>query len=52
MQRACSHGLDRDGGVGEVMVFLDSHCEANVDWLEPILGIVAKDRTHVVRGVL
>lgn len=30
------------------MTFLDSHCEANVGWLEPILDIIGKDRKTVV----
>ncbi len=35
-----------------MLLFLDSHCEANVGWLEPILDIIAKSRTTVVTPVI
>lgn len=31
-----------------MLVFLDSHCEANYGWLEPLLARIAADRTIVV----
>eukprot|EP01147_Barroeca_monosierra_P000714 gene714-7887_t len=37
---------------GPVLVFLDSHCEANVGWMEPILDIIADDRTTFVTPVI
>ncbi|KAM5205591.1 inactive polypeptide N-acetylgalactosaminyltransferase-like protein 5 isoform 1-T6 [Hipposideros larvatus] len=33
---------------GDVLVFLDSHCEVNKMWLEPLLYAISKDRKMVV----
>ncbi|XP_071791620.1 probable N-acetylgalactosaminyltransferase 7 [Asterias amurensis] len=33
---------------GEVVVFLDAHCECSVNWLVPLLAEIAHDRTTVV----
>ncbi|KAK9527000.1 hypothetical protein VZT92_015666 [Zoarces viviparus] len=37
---------------GEVLVFIDSHCECQKGWLEPLLERVAQDRTRVVSPVM
>lgn len=37
---------------GEVLVFLDSHCEVNQAWLQPLLAPILKDRRTVVCPVI
>ncbi|CAG2178998.1 unnamed protein product, partial [Oppiella nova] len=37
---------------GEVIVFLDSHCEVTVGWLEPMMARIHEDRRNVVCPVI
>uniref|UniRef100_A0A8C3WGH7 Polypeptide N-acetylgalactosaminyltransferase n=1 Tax=Catagonus wagneri TaxID=51154 RepID=A0A8C3WGH7_9CETA len=37
---------------GDVLVFMDAHCECHPGWLEPLLGRIAGDRSRVVSPVL
>ncbi|XP_028017824.2 polypeptide N-acetylgalactosaminyltransferase 15 isoform X1 [Balaenoptera acutorostrata] len=37
---------------GDVLVFMDAHCECHPGWLEPLLARIAGDRSRVVSPVL
>lgn len=36
----------------DILTFLDSHCECNQNWLEPLIARVAEDETRVVCPVI
>ena len=38
--------------IGDVLVFLDSHVEANIQWLEPMLDRIHGERTRVVTPII
>lgn len=41
-----------DAALAPVLTFLDSHCECNVHWLEPLLERVAEDRTRIASPII
>eukprot|EP00795_Rhopilema_esculentum_P014779 gene14779-5885_t len=40
--------IGADNAVGDVLVFLDSHCEATDGWLEPLLGRIKENKKIAV----
>lgn len=37
---------------GDVLIFLDAHCEAVVGWLEPLLARILESRTSVLVPII
>lgn len=46
--RSRTIGADSIESDAEVIVFLDSHCEVNKDWLRPMLARIHEDPTRVI----
>ncbi|XP_014840328.1 PREDICTED: polypeptide N-acetylgalactosaminyltransferase 10-like [Poecilia mexicana] len=40
--------LGAAAATGEVITFLDSHCEANINWLPPLMDRIAQNRKTIV----
>lgn len=37
---------------GDVLIFLDAHCEATIGWAEPLLSRIEEDRTAVLVPII
>lgn len=48
--RARLHGAR--AATGDVLIFLDAHCEATVGWAEPLLSRIEEERTAVLVPII
>lgn len=48
--RARLHGAR--AATGDVLIFLDAHCEAATGWIEPLLSRIEEDRTAVLVPII
>ena len=48
--RAKVHGVENS--TGEIVVFIDSHCEVNDGWLEPLLDRIVRNRKAIAMPVI
>eukprot|EP00039_Didymoeca_costata_P010943 m.149490 g.149490 ORF g.149490 m.149490 type:complete len:696 (+) comp15014_c0_seq1:69-2156(+) len=48
--RAKVHGVEHS--TGEVLMFIDSHCEVNDGWLEPMLDRIVRNRKTAVAPII
>lgn len=47
-----SRSIGAQQSVGDVIVFLDAHCEVNYDWLPPLLAPIARNRKTMTVPVI
>lgn len=44
--------LGARAATGDVLIFLDAHCEATVGWSEPLLARIEEERTAVLVPII